>query len=142
MNFTAEQKRLISIAINEQIATWKEHNKTIAMHGTDEQIETYIARNEKTIDEYRNILQALNNNDKVYVVTDNAVINDEIANNSPKVFNTLSKAQEYLEDEIFDFNLNKTDWLTEITDYSFCAYEDGNYNGNHIHISIEELTIQ
>ncbi len=59
MNFTDEQKRLIRIAINEQIAMWKDHNKVIAMHGTDEQINTYIAKNNATINKYNNILNMI-----------------------------------------------------------------------------------
>lgn len=59
MNFTEEQKRLIRIAINEQIAMWKDHNKTIAMHGTDEQINALVEKNCKTIQEYETILTLL-----------------------------------------------------------------------------------
>jgi hypothetical protein len=59
IHLTLEQCRLTRIAINEQIQLWKEHNLVIQMHGTDEQIEQLVNRNNQHIAELENILTLL-----------------------------------------------------------------------------------
>lgn len=55
-----EQVRLTRIALRECIAMWIDHNTTIQMHGTDEQINELVKKNNERIEQLYQVLDQLN----------------------------------------------------------------------------------
>ena len=102
-----------------------------------------------------------NQNNKVYVVMENTIINDEIFNGIIGVTTSLKDANLIMKNEIktlnkiMDFdslnatNINDIDnideydneWVYEKDDYSYSLYLNGEYNSNNISVSIKEKSL-
>lgn len=102
-----------------------------------------------------------NQNDKIYVVMENTIIDDEIFNGIIGVTTSLKDAKLIMKNEIktlnkiMDFdslnatNINDVDnideydneWLYEKDDYSYSLYLNGEYNSNNISVSIKEKSL-
>ena len=102
-----------------------------------------------------------NQNDKIYVVMENTIIDDEIFNGIIGVTTSLKDAKSIMRNEIktlnkiMDFDsLNATDindidnideydneWVYEKDDYSYSLYLNGEYNSNNISVSIKEKSL-
>lgn len=102
-----------------------------------------------------------NQNDKIYVVMENTIINDEIFNGIIGVTTSLKDAKSIMKNEIktlnkiMDFdslnatNINDIDnideydneWVYEKDDYSYSLYLNGEYNSNNISVSIKEKSL-
>ena len=109
-----------------------------------------------TLDEF---VSSFKNNNKVYVITDNAVVDDEIINNvygvavskneANKIFNQAVKdAKCDFEFDVVnpinidDYNHNcDGEWIYDENEKSFEMWLEGEYNSNNINIELLELEL-
>ena len=102
-----------------------------------------------------------NSSDKIYVITNNAVIDDEIDYSIYGVATDLEKAKEVFNQAVKDakcdsdfdnldainlsdenINMHEAGWYYEETDHSFELYLNGEYNSNNFSIQILEYNVE
>ncbi len=102
-----------------------------------------------------------NSSNKMYVITNNAVVDDEIDYSIYGVATNLEKAKEVFEQAVKDakcdsdfenlnainlldenVNTHEEEWYYEETDHSFELYLNGEYNSNNFSIQILEYNIE
>lgn len=100
-----------------------------------------------------------NKSNKIYVVTNNAIVDDQIyyqiagvsitKDGAEKIFkNAIRKTKDDIDFENLDAieineeeNLDQEEWFYEETDTSFELYLNGEYNSNNFSINIEEFDL-
>lgn len=102
-----------------------------------------------------------NSSDKIYVITNNAVVDDEIDYSIYGVATDLEKAKEVFRQAVKDakcdsdfenldainisdenVNIHEEEWYYEETDHSFELYLNGEYNSNNFSIQILEYNVE
>lgn len=109
------------------------------------------------LDSLNELISSFKDNKKLYVITDNAVVNDEIINNvygvsvnkeeANKIFNQAVKDAkcDFEFDNINPINIDEYNyncegkWIFDETEKSFEMWLDGEYNSNNICIELLEF---